>query len=151
MRIEDVHSLDWFGWEWSPWRPLDDVVRPYKKGAEQAPRGKQGIYRIRCSGRRGLLYIGQTGPTQGGIRGRFSALQFAIRQAGVSGRPRAPHVAGACVAEHIRRGCVSEISWTVTDGMEKRERLGRECDLIAAHRTALGESPVCQFAGMPDG
>ncbi|GAG45556.1 unnamed protein product, partial [marine sediment metagenome] len=31
--------------------------------------------------------------------------------------------------------------------LDKREREGRECDLITAHRKALGRSPTCQFAG----
>jgi hypothetical protein len=33
--------------------------------------------------------------------------------------------------------------------LDKRERLGREVDLIAAYRQVMHESPSCQFAGIP--
>jgi hypothetical protein len=50
----------------------------------------------------------------------------------------------------VRTGCAIVISWATTEGMDRRERLGLECDLIAAHRAVTKESPACQFAGMPD-
>jgi hypothetical protein len=62
---------------------------------------------------------------------------------------RGPHVAGACVYQHQKRGATIQVSWVATPDLDKRERLGRECDLIAGYRKVVHESPSCQFAGVP--
>ncbi len=45
------------------------------------------------------------------------------------------------------KGCSVELSWVVMDPLSRRELMGQEVDLIAAHRAAFGDSPTCQFAG----
>jgi hypothetical protein len=42
-----------------------------------------------------------------------------------------------------------EVSCVATPDLDKRARLGRECDLVAAYRCAIRESPTCQLAGPP--
>jgi len=43
-------------------------------------------------------------------------------------------------------GQTVEVSWATVGDMDRRELMGREVDLIAAHRTRFG-SPACQFHG----
>ena len=48
---------------------------------------------------------------------------------------------------NVLKGCSVEVSWVVMDPLSRRELMGQEVDLIAAHRAAFGDSPTCQFAG----
>ena len=52
----------------------------------------------------------------------------------------------ACVAAHEDRGKIVEVSWATVGNMDRRELMGREEDLIAAHRKLSG-NPACQFHG----
>jgi hypothetical protein len=137
----DVFASSWMGLHWSAWVSLDNATRAYRGGSPPTP----GLYRIRTNRSAGLIYVGETGK---GIRNRLQMLQAAIRYASPGSVGRPPHVAGACVAAHIRGGHSVEVSWVVAPELDARERKGLECDLIAAHRRQLGSSPDCQFAGV---
>lgn len=140
----DVQSSSWEKLTWSEWCRLDSV-----KGADCA-----GLYRLRCHRQAGLIYIGETGDS---CRARFGQLRMAMKYAaqgrysakGKVGGP--PHVAGGCVWKHVCAGQVVEVSWTEAPDLDRRERKGVECDLIAAYRRTMGESPACQFAGDLEG
>jgi hypothetical protein len=138
----DPQSRSWFELEWSDWHDLATAVVPLQSPVPT----EAGLSRVRLRDSPGLLYIGQTGRS---LRGRFRQLRTSMRRAAGGLDARAPHVAGRCVREHERRGGMIEVSWVATADLDKRERLGRECDLIAAYRRATGENPPCQFAGMP--
>lgn len=123
----------WHRLAWSAWHQLDAttslVIQP-----------KPGIYRLRCQGRLDLIYIG--------ISVRLSSRLGALRRA--RGRPRhRGHSAAACVAGHEANGEVVEVSWALTEGIDRRELMGLEADLIAACRARFGKSPACQFHGRP--
>ena len=118
----------WQGYEWSAWVDLN-AARP-----ERA----QGIYRVRCQRRRGLLYIG--------ISGNLSARSGKLRRGVIEQRPG--HPASQCVRE---QRCHPQISWVVLTreavGVGRRELYGIEAELIAAYRAAFHESPDCQWSG----
>jgi hypothetical protein len=57
------------------------------------------------------------------------------------------HYAAACIALLENQGKVVELSWTIAADIDRRELIGREVDLIAAHGTCLRSSPACQFHG----
>src|SRR5258708_3887623 len=136
----DAQSPSWEKHTGSEWHRLDTV-----RGADSP-----GLYRLRCHGQAGLIYIGETGDS---IKARFGQLRKAMEYAaqgryaakGKVGGP--PHVAGGCVWKHVCVGHVIEVSWTEAPNLDKRERKGVECDLIAACRKIMGVSPACQFAG----
>jgi hypothetical protein len=126
----DPHGLRWEGLAWSDWHHLDAL------GAKTVPR-EAGLYRLRCHGDPHLIYIG--------ISDRLSSRLGGLRRA--RGRPdKRGHYAAACVAAHEARGKVVEVSWTAAGDIDRRELMGREVDLIAAHRKQF-RSPVCQFHG----
>jgi hypothetical protein len=103
-----------------------------------------GLYRLRCKGRDGLIYIGETGDS---LRGRFRQLRKASVYA-AQGKPAGPpHVAGRCVFDHECAGLEIEVSWTEKPDLHRRERKGIECELIAAYRKTMRANPACQFAG----
>jgi hypothetical protein len=52
-------------------------------------------------------------------------------------------------AAHEEQGKTVEVSWATVGDMDRRELMGREVDLIAAHRKCFG-SPACQFHGKLD-
>lgn len=132
---DDPRDLDWLGHEWQRWVDLDAAVA----GRGGIPR-VQGIYRVRCRGTRGLLYIG--------ISGSLSARLRRLRR-GMSDPHGVGHYAGGCVASHAA-GRVVEVSWVELPlpKTDRRELMGIEVDLIAAYRAFTGgKSPPCQFAG----
>jgi len=51
------------------------------------------------------------------------------------------------VWKHECAGVVVEVSWVEMPNLDGRERLGVECELIAAYRKAIHANPACQFAG----
>ncbi len=53
----------------------------------------------------------------------------------------APDILPACVREYERRGATIEVSRVTTPDLDKGERLGRECDLIAAFRRDCTKVP----------
>lgn len=142
--MTDPQSRDWEGHAWSEWHQLDEAVLRFRAVAPAEP----GIYRLRAEREPGLIYIGETGKS---IRMRFRQIRKASEYvaAGTKKPGSAPHVAGGCVLEHERRGGVVEVSWVEMPDVDKRERRGRECDLISAYRRLSGRNPTCQFAGMP--
>lgn len=140
-----VQGRRWEGHSWSPWWPLDETFLAYSHDERQAP-NKAAIYRVQCRGRGGLIYIGQSGVTAG-VRSRMRHLRIAMRYAAEGRATRPPHVAGACILAHELRGDVIEVSWVALPDMPHRDRLGTECELIAAYRKATGANPTCQFAG----
>jgi hypothetical protein len=127
---QDPQDLRWGGLVWSEWHQLDSV------GAHALPQ-EAGIYRLRCCGDPELIYIG----ISAGLRSRLGGLRRA------RGRPdKRGHYAAACVAAHEEQGKTVEVSWATVGDMDRRELMGWEVDLIAAHRKRFG-SPACQFHG----
>ncbi len=111
-----------------------------------APR-EPGIYRVRCADRPRLVYIGQSGRS---LRTRLRQLRDGMRGAAAGKRQNTPHFAASCVADHAARGWTVEVSWIALPTVDKRERFGIECDLIAAYRRSEKANPTCQFAGVLD-
>lgn len=142
----DVQSPSWEGHTWSDWHPLGEAQRSRKANGPDVP----GLYRLRCQGQSGLIYIGETGRP---LRERFYQLRKAMHYAsqgkyaamGKTGGP--PHVAGGCVWKHKCAGFVIEMSWVEAPHLDKRDRKGVECELIAAYRKTMRANPACQFAG----
>lgn len=140
----DVQSLSWENHAWSEWSPLDTVITPRKAKAPDTA----GLYRLRCKGRTGLIYIGETGAS---LRKRFRQLRKATQNAADGKPPSPPHIAGSCVLEHERAGLVVEVSWSETKDLRPRDRKGIECELIGSYRKRMGTNPACQFGGALDG
>jgi len=129
--LADPRGERWQRIAWQPWLALKDAAAT--RGAIPA---EQGIYRLRSRRGKGLLYIGiSVRLTQ-----RLHGLDRAIHRPDHVG-----HYAGGCVALADREGI--EVSWVVREGIDKRDLLGEEVDLIAAYRKVIGSSPRCQFAG----
>jgi hypothetical protein len=130
LEEQDTQDLHWGGLAWSEWYQLDSA------GAHAIP-PKAGIYRLRCRGHPDLIYIG--------ISVRLSSRVGGLRRA--RRRPdKRGHYAAACVAAHEEQGKTVEVSWATVGDMDRRELMGWEVDLIAAHRKRFG-SPACQFHG----
>lgn len=93
-----------------------------------------------------MIYIGQTGDR---LLSRFRQLRKAMEyvEKGIREPGTPPHVAGGCVLHHAQAGKTIEVSWLATQDLDKRERLGLECELICAYRKTMGKNPTCQFAG----
>jgi len=137
---DHVQSPSWEERPWSEWYLLDTAIAP---GMAKAP-NTAGLYRLRCRGRVGLIYIGETGTS---LRGRFRQLRKATEYAG-QGKPAGPpHVAGNCVFKRESAGLAVEVSWVETPQLDSRDRKGVECELIAAYRKTMRTNPACQFAG----
>lgn len=142
----DVQGIHWEGHVWSRWHTLNDAIASQSAKAPDSP----GLYRIRCADQATLIYIGETCKS---LRGRFRQLRKAMEYArqgkyssqGKVGGP--PHVAGGCVLRHALAGASIEISWVDGSGLDRREIMGIECELIAAYRKTRRQNPVCQFAG----
>lgn len=127
---EDLHGPRWEGLVWSKWHQLDTAE------ARAAP-AAAGIYRLRCRGAPNLIYVG--------ISDRLSSRLGGLRRAR-SREDKRGHYAAACVAAHEDQGKIVEVSWATVGNMDRRELMGREVDLIAAHRKRFG-NPACQFHG----
>lgn len=135
----------WQGYYWSAWWdfPAFLLERPARDDA--VSRGA-GIYRFAVPRRRGLLYIGQASV----LRRRLAGHARAVTD--IQGPNSRRHLGFHHeLASHLAtRGRVA-VSWTGLEGLEKADRLGIECDLIAAHRTIVGGNPTWQFLPMSDG
>jgi hypothetical protein len=118
----DPHGAEWGGHDWSPWVPLEEVVRHRPQGS--------GLYRIRGREHATLLYIGQ-----GFIAPRLLAHLAKTRVPG--------HNHGQLFAAAAPLAC----SWVVNDDWLSHQRLELENDLIASHLLVTGEIPVAQFRG----
>jgi len=142
----DVQGNHWEGHNWSQWHTLDSGIASRSVKAPDVP----GLYRLRCAGQVGLIYIGETGSS---LRGRFHQLRKAMEYAGQGKYSRQgkvggpPHVAGGCVLRHKLAGFLIEVSWFDGSGLDRREIKGIECELIAAYRKTKRQNPACQFAG----
>jgi hypothetical protein len=121
------------GLAWSGWHGLDATAA---RGL--VPR-EAGVYRLRCGGC--VIYVG--------ISNRLSLRLGGLRRA----RSRPPlyrgHSAAACVAGFENRNEVVEVSWAPTGDIDRRVLMGLEVDLIANCRAWYGDSPACQFHGVP--
>jgi hypothetical protein len=132
----DVQNLSWEGHAWSEWYALDVAIAAR---AAKAP-NTAGLYRLRCHGEPGLIYIGETGDT---VRARLRQLRKATAYAAqgkyeAQGKGGPPHVAGLCVWNHQRAGKTVEVSWVAKPNLDKRDRKGVECELVAAYRKTMG-------------
>ena len=132
QRQEDPQDPHWRGLDWTCWKQLDEAFRD--RGA--VPRAS-GVYRLRASGCPGLIYIG--------ISDRLSSRLGGLRRARY--RPdKKGHSAAACVAAYEAADKIVSVSWATVTDMDRRDLMGLEADLIAAHRQNFG-SPACQFHG----
>lgn len=125
----------WLKYDWSVWHSLDTATktRGFIPGA-------QGIYRVRMPSADVLLYVGISVKLSKRLRG--------LRRARDSDDHRG-HYAGGGIAAHQGDGPSIEVSWVVMSDIDRRELMGREADLICSHRRVTGDSPACQFHGMP--
>ena len=130
LERQDPQGLHWGDLAWSDWHQLDSAE------AHAIPEGP-GLYRLRCRGASGLIHVG--------ISARLRSRLAGLRRARFRDDKRG-HYAAACVAAHEDQDKIVEVSWTIVGDMERRELMGREVDLIAAHRRRFG-SPACQFHG----
>jgi hypothetical protein len=67
--VDDVRGIRWGSLTWEPWIDLDEAV-DIRGGIPRV----QGIYRVRCRGRAGLLYIGISSSLGGRLRRLHGAL-----------------------------------------------------------------------------
>jgi hypothetical protein len=115
----DPQAADWMSWPWSPWTPVLAAAR-LATGV--------GLYRLRCDGIAGLVYLGQ---------GRAGArIRTHLAKAARQGHRQALHFSGDLAA-----------SWVALPGMATRNLLEHENDLIAAHVLSTGHVPTAQFLG----
>jgi hypothetical protein len=131
--VHDPCGPAWAGHRWSEWCDLE-------KTDDGCVPAEGGIYRVRCGRDDGLVYIGAA--PQRTLRSRIGSLRRSMYAVDNRG-----HSAGACIEACAGRNGRVEVSWFTCEGADKREILGRECDLIAAHRAIVGLSPRCQFKG----
>ena len=130
-RPADTQGPSWQGMTWSDWHQLDSADVPVPNCA--------GLYRLRCHDQPGLIYIGISDR----LRSRLGGLRRARHRPDKKG-----HYAAACVAAFERQGKIVEVSWSTFADPDRRELMGLEADLIAAHRRMHG-NPTCQFHGHP--
>jgi hypothetical protein len=115
----DPESARWMNWEWSAWVPISDACKVM---------AVVGLYRVRCNGLSGLVYVGQ------GIVA--SRLQAHLAKGAKEDHRQARHFSGDLAA-----------SWVELPGAAKANCLEHETDLIAAHVLATGRPPAAQFLG----
>ncbi|MGO9077954.1 MAG: hypothetical protein ACLQDY_02780 [Streptosporangiaceae bacterium] len=136
MPVHEPHQ-DWHDLRWSAWVPVEDI--------ERVP-AKRGIYRLRCqSSKDKLIYVGISDRLSSRLNGLRRALPRARQH--MDDQTYVGHSAARCVVQHQDRGESVEVSWAEIAGIDRRELMGLEVDLIAACRAAYGHSPACQFHG----
>lgn len=123
----------------TPWQCLDGSGRN-----TTIPAGS-GLYWVRRSDTREVLYIGQTG---GSLRERLGSIAGAFRDV----MPyNDPHTAAPAIwAYRHRDGCDFEAAVMPTDA-DVQHRKALESVAIWAQRDATGRSPAINFGGMPVG
>jgi hypothetical protein len=126
--------------DWSDWKPLDDSK---KIGAPAT----SGLYRVRDSKSKRILYIGETGSKQG-LRGRLSQLRTCFRDE----IPYAdPHTAAPALWAYLSDGGGPlEASFMAIES-DRQTRRALEALAISLIRKEYGESPLVSFGRMPDG
>jgi hypothetical protein len=115
----DPESSGWMSWAWSPWTPILNA---------RAALAGISLYRIRCHGLSGLVYVGQ-----GRVRARLR-----------------DHLIKAAKEDHRQARYFTgdiEASWVELADMTELNRLEHENDLIGAHVLAVGRPPTAQFLG----
>ncbi|HXA27348.1 MAG TPA: GIY-YIG nuclease family protein [Candidatus Angelobacter sp.] len=137
----DPHGLYWQGYQWSDWYDFPDflVANAYGNDDDGDTAKQAGIYRFAVPRRRGLVYIGQTSV----LRRRLAGHARAAKDARESTKRRLGF--HHKLAAHFDQGGRIRVSWTALESLDKADRLGIECDLIAAHRTIVGSNPTWQF------
>lgn len=119
----DPQDALWGGHTWTAWIPLGEIlVRAVVQGS--------GLYRIRGTEPRTLLYIGQ------GMIPRRPLAHLEKTNDGDHGQ-------GRIYAAQDRLEC----SWTINTAWMRHHRLELENDLIAAHVLETGTIPTAQFLG----
>lgn len=138
----DFYALDWYGLEWSAWKPLD------ADSFSEIPRAA-GLYRVRHQRgeRRFLEYLGESGNTRRRIRSL-------ARGTYADEMPyRDPHTAAPCLwAIRDSVGPNLEVSYvTPTGADDDQHRKGIEAALIALHRRETNQSPTANFGRIIEG
>jgi hypothetical protein len=127
---------------WGPWYPLNGASRN-----EAIPHQAGGLYRIRKVGSSTLSYIGQTGPSSRGFRGRMSNLLGIYKDI----MPyRDPHTAAPALWVQSQMGEKLEVSVCSLD-VSPQWRKGMEALAIFLYRQAHRMSPDFNFGRMPTG
>jgi len=142
----DPHGPFWQGYRWSEWYAFPSFLAEPIARDDTAPLGGAGIYRFAVPRRRGLLYIGQASR----LRRRLSGHARAVTD--ILGPHTRRHLGFHYeLAAYVHGEGKVQVSWTPLDSLGKPDRLGIECDLIAAHRGTVGCNPNWQFLPMGSG
>lgn len=138
----DCYARDWFGLDWSEWKPLDvDSFAEIPKAPD--------LYRVRHrrESRPFLEYIGESGDT----RRRVQSLARGIYADEMPYRD--PHTAALCLwAVRDAVGPALEFSHvTPHKAADDQHRKGSEAALIALHRRETNQSPTGNFGRIIEG
>lgn len=127
-------SLDYL--VWSEWLPLNGGVEVYKS----VPAKQSGLYRIRAVGKKGLIYIGQTGRC---LRERLRALRSGVYAQEMPYND--PHTAAPNLWVWLKEeGYEYEFSFLVSD-LDTPQRQGLEDFFLWSHRKEFGFSTLCNY------
>lgn len=142
MNESDFSALDWFGLEWSEWKPL------HAESFSEIPKAP-GLYRVRQQreSRSFLEYLGESGDTR-------RRVQSLARGAYAKEMPyRDPHTAAPCLwAIRDAVGPELEVSYvTPPEAEDDQHRKGIEAALIALHRRETNQSPTANFGRIIEG
>jgi hypothetical protein len=144
-RVNDPQAESWGGLTWSRWRELDDAA---KSGVIPA---EGGLYRFRCVGEPGLLYIGEGTNRYRRlttlIRARRKPAAFYLEFPAGTKRPHRGHYAAPYIRQCEDAGCHVQVSCAVEVHADQNERRRVETNLINLHRAEMGTDPPCQFGG----
>ncbi|MDB2276653.1 GIY-YIG nuclease family protein, partial [Halorubrum ezzemoulense] len=142
MTKSDFNTCDWFGLEWSDWKPL------YTDSFSEIPK-EPGLYRVRHQHdeRSFLEYIGESGDTR-------RRVQSLARGTYADEMPyRDPHTAAPslwairdAVGPKLEVSCVSP-----SKAEDDQHRKGIETALIALHRRETNQSPTSNFGRIIEG
>jgi len=142
MTDTDFYARDWFGLEWSAWKPLDE------DSFSEIPK-EPGLYRIQHqrTERPGLEYLGESGNTRRRVRSL-------ARGTYAEEMPyRDPHTAAPCLwAIRDAVGPELEVSYvTPSEAEDDQHRKGIEAALIALHRRETNQSQTANFGRIIEG
>ncbi|MCP3104355.1 hypothetical protein LZ198_36375 [Myxococcus sp. K15C18031901] len=118
-----VEGPTWGGHAWTPWTPVTRLAATLEPGVP-------GLYRIRASTQRGLVYVGE-----GDVSERVAAHLAKARKRGHR---------QATAFRALER---LEVSWVLDGTWRKHQRLELENDLLASHLLVMGGCPAAQFLG----
>ncbi|MDP6999767.1 MAG: GIY-YIG nuclease family protein [Candidatus Poribacteria bacterium] len=129
------NRLDWLGFNWSQWIPLESPIQVYQNHITKNP----GLYRVRITHNRKLAYIGQTGRD---LRERTRQLSSKVNNNQDNPPWNDPHTAAPALwAWKIENNYRYEVSVFAID-LETRERQCVEDMLLYEYRLEAKESTL---------